>query len=111
MLEYSSSADSAIKRIRNLSVYAIPLTLSAIRCHDLMCLAVPGKIGKINGSVAKVDFGGVVRDVSLDLAPRARIGSYVLVHAGFAIEVLEEKDALETLELFKEIYGEEKDKG
>ncbi len=69
-----------------------------------MCLAIPGKIRTINKTTAKVDFGGVTREVSLDLVPGAETGSYVLVHAGFAIQVLEEKDALETLKLFREMY-------
>lgn len=70
-----------------------------------MCLAVPGKIESVNGSLAKVNFGGVFRDISLDLVPEAKPGDYVLVHAGFAIQVLEEKDARETLALFKELFN------
>jgi len=72
-----------------------------------MCLAVPGRIKSIQGAVAQADFGGVLREVSVDLTPEAKAGDYVLVHAGFAIQTLEEKDAQETLELFKEIYGEQ----
>jgi len=69
-----------------------------------MCLAVPGRIETIEEKgAAKVDFGGVKRKVFLDLLPEARVGDYVIVHAGFAIELLNEKEAKETLALFKEI--------
>lgn len=70
-----------------------------------MCLAVPGKITSLKGSSAEVNFNGVSRAVSLDLVPAAKRGDYVLVHAGFAIQVLEPKEAEETLKLFEEIYG------
>lgn len=72
-----------------------------------MCLAVPGKITSIKDSNADVDFSGINRTVSLDLVPGARKNDYVLVHAGFAIQVLEPEEAEETLKLFKEIYGME----
>lgn len=69
-----------------------------------MCLAVPGKITVLEKGNAEVDFSGVKRSVSLDLVPAAKKGDYVLVHAGFAIQLLDSQDALETLKLFKEIY-------
>ena len=69
-----------------------------------MCVAVPGKIKSIKAGSAEVDFSGVTRSVSLDLVPSARKNDYVLVHAGFAIQVLDPADAAETLKLFKEIY-------
>jgi len=69
-----------------------------------MCLAVPGKITKINKDIAIVDFGKVKREVSISLTPSAKIGDYVLVHAGFSIQIIEPEDAKETLELFKKIY-------
>ncbi len=68
-----------------------------------MCLAVPGRITEIEGTTAQVDFGGVSRDASLTLVPDAVVGDYVLVHAGFAIEVLNEREAEETLELFRDL--------
>jgi hydrogenase expression/formation protein HypC len=68
-----------------------------------MCLAIPGKILAIAGTTAKVDFGGVTRDAELTLVPDASVGDYVLVHAGFAIQVLCEEEALETLQLFREL--------
>jgi len=70
-----------------------------------MCLAVPGKIISVKDNNAEADFSGVKRAVSLDLVPAAKCGDYVLVHAGFAIQVLEPKEAEETLKLFAEIYG------
>ncbi|OGR69414.1 MAG: hypothetical protein A2081_00475 [Elusimicrobia bacterium GWC2_61_19] len=70
-----------------------------------MCLAVPGKITAVTDNNAEVDFSGVKRAVSLDLVPDAKKNDYVLVHAGFAIQVLEPLEAQETLKLFKEIYG------
>ena len=69
-----------------------------------MCLGIPGKvISKREGNLAEVDFGGVRREVSLMLCPEAEVGDYVLVHVGFAIQRLEEEEALETLKLFEEI--------
>ena len=70
-----------------------------------MCLAVPGRILSIKNKAAEVDFSGTRRTVAVDLVPGAKKNDYVLVHAGFAIEVLDEKDAVETLKLFAEIYG------
>lgn len=70
-----------------------------------MCLAVPGKITSIKDNNAEVDFSGIKRAVSLDLVPDAGKGDYVLVHAGFAIQVLEPAEAAETLKLFSELYG------
>lgn len=70
-----------------------------------MCLAVPGKILSLKSGNAEVDFSGVKREVSLDLVPDAKKNDYVLVHAGFAIQVLEPKEAEETLKIFKQIYA------
>ena len=70
-----------------------------------MCLAVPGKIISIKGDAAEVDFGGTRRTISVELVPAARKNDYVLAHAGFAIQLLDEKDAVETLKIFAEIYG------
>ena len=72
-----------------------------------MCIAVPGKILSITKNTAEVNFSGARRKVALDLVPKARTGDYVLVHAGFAIQVLEEAEAEETLKLFEEIYSRE----
>lgn len=70
-----------------------------------MCLAVPARILKKRADIAQVDYGdGVKRDVNIALVDVA-IGDYVIVHAGFAIEVLDEHEALETLRLWEEILA------
>jgi hydrogenase expression/formation protein HypC len=72
-----------------------------------MCLAIPAKIITITKDKAKVDFGeGVLREVNITLVD-AKIGDYVLVHAGYAIQVMEEKEAQETLQLWNEILEAE----
>jgi hydrogenase expression/formation protein HypC len=65
-----------------------------------MCLAIPGKILSIEGNVGEVDFMGTRRPVRLDLV-EARVGDYVIVHAGAAIQVLDEASARESLALFE----------
>jgi len=68
-----------------------------------MCLAIPAKVVNIKGDSARVDFGeGVLREVNVMLVD-AKVGDYVLVHAGYAIQVLSEEEALETLRLWNEI--------
>lgn len=68
-----------------------------------MCLAIPAQVKSINeNNLATVDILGVTREVALDLTPSAEVGSYVLIHAGFAIEVVSEDAAQETLDLIKE---------
>lgn len=68
-----------------------------------MCLAIPAQVKSINeNNLATVDILGVIREVALDLTPSAEVGSYVLIHAGFAIEVVSEEAAQETLDLIKE---------
>ena len=68
-----------------------------------MCLAIPAQVKSINeNNLATVDILGVAREVALDLTPSAEVGSYVLIHAGFAIEVVSEEAAQETLDLIKE---------
>ena len=72
-----------------------------------MCLAIPAKIVSIEGDKAKVDFGeGVLREVNITLV-NAQVGDYILVHAGYAIQVLDEKEALETIRLWNEILEAE----
>lgn len=68
-----------------------------------MCLAIPVLVQEIKGSEAIVEIGGVRRNVSLVLTPEAVPGHYVLVHAGYAIGVLDEEEARETLKLFEEM--------
>lgn len=67
-----------------------------------MCLAIPARIVALNGNnMADVDILGVSRSISIDLTPQAKPGDYVLVHAGFSIEVVDEQSAQETLDLIR----------
>ena len=68
-----------------------------------MCLAVPGKIIEISGSTARVDIEGTIREANISLLPGVKVGEYVIVHAGFAMEKYDEEDAKETLRLLKEM--------
>lgn len=72
-----------------------------------MCVAVPAKIISLENNMAEVEMAGVQRTIGLDLLPQAKIGDYVLVHAGFAIQLVDEEEALKTLELFREIMDNE----
>jgi hydrogenase expression/formation protein HypC len=67
-----------------------------------MCLAIPSKIIKIQNNMATIDVEGVQREASLMLIDDARVGDYVIVHAGFAIQKLDEAAARETLDLLRE---------
>ncbi|MBS1237435.1 MAG: hydrogenase [Deltaproteobacteria bacterium] len=68
-----------------------------------MCLSVPGKVVEIQNNMAKVEVGGVIRDVSMDVCPDVAVGEYVLIHTGFAIQKLDEKEALETLDILRKM--------
>lgn len=74
-----------------------------------MCLGIPGQITEIwtdtqsNLPMAKVDFGGVGKEVCLSLEPEAQVGDYVLVHVGFAISRIDEDEAQQTLELLNQM--------
>ena len=68
-----------------------------------MCLSIPGKIIKINGDVAEVTVGGTIVNVGLQMIDNIKEGDFVLVHAGFALQKIDEKEALETLKLFREM--------
>ena len=72
-----------------------------------MCLGIPGKIIDIDQAndlhMGKVDFGGVTKEVCLAYVPEAQIGNYTIVHVGFALNVLDEAEAMETLQLLREI--------
>jgi len=72
-----------------------------------MCLAIPGKIVKIDGHSALVDFDGIQQDVIVALVLNPEVGKYVIVHAGYAIEQMDEKDALEAIEQWKEIADDQ----
>lgn len=67
-----------------------------------MCLAIPSRIIKIENNMATIDVEGVKREASLMLLEDARVGDYVIVHAGFAIQKLDEAAARETLDLLRE---------
>jgi len=68
-----------------------------------MCLAVPVKVVSIEGNDAEVEIGGVRRRVSIILTPEARVGDYVLLHTGYAINVVNESEAQETLKILEEM--------
>ena len=72
-----------------------------------MCLGIPGKITEIyqkdSLQMAKIDFGGIVKEVCLAYTPEAEVGNYALIHVGFAISLMDEEEAQETLKLIKEV--------
>ncbi len=80
-----------------------------------MCLGVPGKIVEIYESgdlrMGKIDFGGVTREACLDFVPEAQLGDYTVIHVGFAISLLSEQEAQETLDLLREISNVEEELG
>ncbi len=80
-----------------------------------MCLAVPGRIVEIfdrDGlKMARVDYGGIFRETCLEYVPEAKVGDYCVIHVGFAISLLSEKEAQETLALLKEISNLEDEIG
>jgi hydrogenase expression/formation protein HypC len=72
-----------------------------------MCLAIPGKVleafNRGEMRIAKVQFGGIVREASLDYTPQAKVGDYVLVHVGFAISTVDAEEAERTYQLLEEM--------
>ncbi len=80
-----------------------------------MCLGIPGKIVERfekNGlQMARVDIGGISREACLDYVPEAQIGEYCIIHVGFAISLLSESEAMETLELLRQIGAIEEELG
>ncbi len=78
-----------------------------------MCLGIPGKIIELDNSsgmrMAKIDFDGVVRQACVEAIPEAKVGDYTIIHAGFALNVLSECEARETLELLNEIANIEEE--
>jgi len=74
----------------------------------MMCLGVPGRIVETYTTendlrMAKVDFGGITKEACLAYVPEAKVGDYTLIHVGFALNIIDEKEALETLDLLREI--------
>ena len=76
-----------------------------------MCLALPMRIIAVDGALATIATAGLEQRASLMLVPEAKVGDYVLVHAGFAISVIDDAEANETLELLREISAFEPDDG
>ncbi len=76
-----------------------------------MCLAIPGKIVEIYQAndllMGKIDFGGVVREACLAYVPEAKVGDYTIIHVGFALNLIDEQEAMETLSLIDEISKQE----
>jgi hydrogenase expression/formation protein HypC len=68
-----------------------------------MCLAIPALVESIDGEKAVVSIEGVRREISIQLTPEAEIGDYVLLHAGYAISILDETEALQTLEILRQV--------
>jgi hydrogenase expression/formation protein HypC len=71
-----------------------------------MCLAIPALIRSIEGYEAEMEIGGVKQVISLQLVPQAKIGDYVLIHTGYAISVVDEEEAQETLRLLARFENE-----
>ena len=76
-----------------------------------MCLAVPGKITKIIGDdpltkIGKVDFSGVIKDINLAYVPEAKIDDYVIVHVGFALEIIDNDEAVKLVEEINSLNGD-----
>ena len=71
-----------------------------------MCLAVPMKLVERKGNIGIAEISGIKKEVRLDFYPEAETGDYIIIHAGFAIQKLDEKEAEETLLLFKEMLNE-----
>jgi hydrogenase expression/formation protein HypC len=70
-----------------------------------MCLSVPAKIIEIIGDMARVSVGGTIFNIGLQLIENVEVGDYILLHTGFAIQKISEKEALETIRLVQEITG------
>ena len=68
-----------------------------------MCLAIPALVKSIEGNEADAEIGGISRRVSLLLTPEAKVGDYVLLHTGYAISVIDQEEAAETLKIFEEM--------
>ena len=68
-----------------------------------MCLSIPARVVKINGDIADVSVGGTIFKASLQMVENVEIGDYILLHTGFAIQKIKEEDALQTLQILKEM--------
>lgn len=74
-----------------------------------MCLSIPAKVLSIDGEKARVSVGGAEYNAALNLVENVKIGDYVLLHSGFAIQIINEKEALETMQLLNEVLKKEKE--
>ncbi len=68
-----------------------------------MCLAIPCRIVELNGEMAVGEVGGVERDVSVMMTPGVKVGDYVIVHAGFAIQIVDQEEAKENLKILRQM--------
>jgi hydrogenase expression/formation protein HypC len=68
-----------------------------------MCLAIPALIKSIDGVEAEAEIGGISRRISLQLTPEARVGDYAIVHTGYAISIMDQEEAEETLKILREM--------
>jgi len=68
-----------------------------------MCLAIPALIKSIEGNEADVEIGGISRRISLWLTPEAKVGDYALLHTGYAISIIDQEEAAETLNIFEQM--------
>jgi hydrogenase expression/formation protein HypC len=76
-----------------------------------MCLAIPALVKSIDGSEAEAEIGGISRRISILLTPEVEVGDYVLLHTGYAINVIDEEEAKETLKLFEEMASLDEPEG
>ena len=76
-----------------------------------MCLAIPALVKSIDGNEAEAEIGGIGRRISILLTPEVKAGDYVLLHTGYAINVVDEEEAMETLKLFEEMASLEEELG
>uniref|UniRef100_UPI0032175E52 HypC/HybG/HupF family hydrogenase formation chaperone n=1 Tax=uncultured Draconibacterium sp. TaxID=1573823 RepID=UPI0032175E52 len=74
-----------------------------------MCLSVPAKILSVEGDRARVSLGGAEYNAALNLVDNVKVGDYVLLHSGFAIQKIDEKEAMETIRLLNEVLEKEKE--
>lgn len=74
-----------------------------------MCLAVPVRITKVEGTMAEGELGGITKQVSVLFTPEVKIGDYVVIHAGYAISIMDEQEAEATFRLLKEVMGGDAD--
>jgi hydrogenase expression/formation protein HypC len=71
-----------------------------------MCLAIPAIIKKINKNIAEIESMGVTKDVEISLVPEVKVGDYVIIHAGFAIQIIDKEEALITQGYWQEYFNE-----